>query len=303
MFDVFVYRAVMDGDAVYFVECDGQVVDNVHLHLHTYNLRTRTSITMVAEDELHVAFSTGDGRIESAVASLRDTRADWDLKRHLIRAKDLAVQLTASSTAQVLSEGRYHRERVLRGIPEGAFEMQARLALPMEYNIDIMGGIDFHKGCYLGQELVIRTHHRGVVRKRVMPLRFHPLDADTMRPVPLPEPFAFDPASSLTKNLDRQSELLSTFTSSPAEDASLAQETGKLSMRSKTDVVGRVVMAQGNIGLGLLRLEQMRTPEQRRNMATLDPVDGNWVLADANIPSWWPADVFSKLQAAQPADS
>ncbi len=35
--------------------------------------------------------------------------------------------------------------------------------------MDVMGGIDFRKGCYVGQELTIRTRHRGVVRKRVLP--------------------------------------------------------------------------------------------------------------------------------------
>lgn len=41
----------------------------------------------------------------------------------------------------------------------------------MEYNIDLAGGIDFKKGCYVGQELTIRTKHTGVVRKRLLPIR------------------------------------------------------------------------------------------------------------------------------------
>ena len=35
-----------------------------------------------------------------------------------------------------------------------------------------MHGVSFHKGCYLGQELTARTHHTGVIRKRIMPLEF-----------------------------------------------------------------------------------------------------------------------------------
>jgi len=42
----------------------------------------------------------------------------------------------------------------------------------LEYNLAGLNAIDFDKGCYVGQELIARTHHRGVIRKRVMPLNF-----------------------------------------------------------------------------------------------------------------------------------
>ena len=42
----------------------------------------------------------------------------------------------------------------------------------MEYNLDYLHGVNFHKGCYIGQELTARTHHTGVIRKRILPLRF-----------------------------------------------------------------------------------------------------------------------------------
>ena len=35
-----------------------------------------------------------------------------------------------------------------------------------------MHGVSFQKGCYLGQELTARTHHTGIIRKRIMPLKF-----------------------------------------------------------------------------------------------------------------------------------
>lgn len=45
-------------------------------------------------------------------------------------------------------------------------------AIPLEYNLVGLKAINFDKGCYVGQELVARTHHRGVIRKRLMPLNF-----------------------------------------------------------------------------------------------------------------------------------
>lgn len=44
--------------------------------------------------------------------------------------------------------------------------------MPLEYNLAGLNAISFDKGCYVGQELVARTHHRGVIRKRLLPLRF-----------------------------------------------------------------------------------------------------------------------------------
>jgi len=43
--------------------------------------------------------------------------------------------------------------------------------LPAGYNLDYLRGVSFHKGCYIGQELTARTHHTGVIRKRILPLR------------------------------------------------------------------------------------------------------------------------------------
>ena len=41
-------------------------------------------------------------------------------------------------------------------------------AMPLEYNIGYLNGVSLHKGCYLGQELIARTRHTGVVRKRTV---------------------------------------------------------------------------------------------------------------------------------------
>lgn len=58
------------------------------------------------------------------------------------------------------------------GVAEGCSEIPKEKAIPLEYNLAWLNAISFEKGCYLGQELIARTHHRGVIRKRVMPIKF-----------------------------------------------------------------------------------------------------------------------------------
>ena len=77
------------------------------------------------------------------------------------------------SSFQPFFEADYTCKRFLSGIPEGEISLSAGVTLPLEANFDFMKAIDFQKGCYLGQETTIRTHHRGIVRKRVLPLTFH----------------------------------------------------------------------------------------------------------------------------------
>ena len=286
MYDAFIYRATTTlGTPIYYIECDGQIQERLFLHLQTYNLRTKTHIKMVTEDEeLVVAFSSVP--LEGALASALDIRTNWPFTRYLFKDKDLSAILSKSQSDIVtFTEGRYNRERVIKGVPEGAFEIQSRQAIPLEFNVDLMGGIDFNKGCYLGQELVIRTHQRGVVRKRILPIRFHSLNSTTLKPE-RPEFFEFDAQSQITRNLDKQSEFLPT---------ALDPTSGKLKILSRTDSLGKLVMAQGNIGLGMMRLDALKDQQSRSDLAVLDHIESDWILADALIPENWPSNIFDNL--------
>lgn len=295
MFDIFVYRVQEAGvDPIYYVECDGQIQERVFLHLQTYNLRTNTSISMVNDDEDFVV-SCSTTPLEGSLALTKDTRSDWSFNRQLFRS---SVFKEVTKDYEFFTEGRYHRERILRGVPEGAFEIQSKQSIPFEFNIDVMGGIDFNKGCYLGQELVTRTHHRGVVRKRILPLKFHALDSKTLIPQGIDnDSFRFDASCPLTRNLDKQSEFLPASTTSPLDPESpFNVSSGKLRILSRTDSVGKLIMAQGNIGIGLMRLDTLKnSPELKKNMAVFDHVTNDWVLADTEIPSWWPPTLFANL--------
>lgn len=69
-------------------------------------------------------------------------------------------------------EKNYLLWRLEKGVAEGSTEILKGEAVPLEYNLAGLNAISFDKGCYVGQELIARTHHRGVIRKRLLPLKF-----------------------------------------------------------------------------------------------------------------------------------
>uniref|UniRef100_A0A452XCE8 CAF17 C-terminal domain-containing protein n=1 Tax=Aegilops tauschii subsp. strangulata TaxID=200361 RepID=A0A452XCE8_AEGTS len=69
-------------------------------------------------------------------------------------------------------ERHYLLWRIENGVAEGSTEIPKGEAIPLEYNLAGLNAISFDKGCYIGQELIARTHHRGVIRKRLIPLKF-----------------------------------------------------------------------------------------------------------------------------------
>lgn len=68
------------------------------------------------------------------------------------------------------SEDDYHDLRIALGVPEGGRDYHFGDAFPHEALFDQLNGVDFGKGCYVGQEVVSRMEHRGTARKRIVPV-------------------------------------------------------------------------------------------------------------------------------------
>ncbi|EGO01973.1 hypothetical protein SERLA73DRAFT_151007 [Serpula lacrymans var. lacrymans S7.3] len=98
---------------------------------------------------------------------IRDWRAVGMGRRMLVAKEDRPKE---ASTHDLTSSDAYLLHRIMHGVPEGSTDIQPMHAFPMESNLDLMGGLDFRKGCYVGQELTVRTYHKGVVRKRILPV-------------------------------------------------------------------------------------------------------------------------------------
>jgi len=68
------------------------------------------------------------------------------------------------------TEADYHARRISLGVPEGGLDYGFGEAFPHEALFDQLNGVDFAKGCFVGQEVVSRMEHRGTARKRVVPI-------------------------------------------------------------------------------------------------------------------------------------
>jgi folate-binding protein YgfZ len=64
----------------------------------------------------------------------------------------------------------YDRMRLSLGVPDGSRDLPIDKAILLENGFDELNGIDWQKGCYMGQELTARTRYRGLVRKRLLPV-------------------------------------------------------------------------------------------------------------------------------------
>lgn len=67
--------------------------------------------------------------------------------------------------------GAYHAARIAAGLPEQGVDFGPEEVFPADINMDLVGGVDFKKGCFIGQEVVSRMKRRGTARRRTLKAR------------------------------------------------------------------------------------------------------------------------------------
>jgi tRNA-modifying protein YgfZ len=78
----------------------------------------------------------------------------------------------APTGAIPVDEAAYHRHRLELGVPDPDADCPSETAYPIEANFDLLGGIDFKKGCFVGQETTSRMKRRGQIKNRMLPIAF-----------------------------------------------------------------------------------------------------------------------------------
>ncbi len=147
---------VHDADDVLLMDCEGGArAQDLYERLMKYRLRSRIKISM--EDHIPVYAVFGDDSI-----GLPDPRH---------------AAMGRRSFEKPDGEEKFFEEwdkiRITHAIPDGSRDMEIEKSTLLECGIDKLNGIDWDKGCYMGQELTARMHYRGLAKKHLYAVRLN----------------------------------------------------------------------------------------------------------------------------------
>lgn len=140
-------------EGAYWLDVHKDVAENFLKRMKLYRLRAKMDIEML--DESHrVGWSA---EMPSGGTAHADSRAEGLGYRVIAPIADAGGWITGDGQA---------RTRIAQGIAEMGSDFDADDVFPHDIGMDHLGGVDFKKGCYVGQEVVSRMQHRGTARRR-----------------------------------------------------------------------------------------------------------------------------------------
>ncbi|MCZ6885752.1 MAG: folate-binding protein [Alphaproteobacteria bacterium] len=167
-------------DDALMLDCEGGRGGDLVERLGRYKLRSKVEISDVSADW--------------AVAALMGTEADADalvgfegrggpfaggicyvdprygaMGSRLLFPRGEAAQLLESGFEQA-EPGIFDHTRLCMGLPDGSRDLALEKALPMENGFDPLNGLDWDKGCYVGQEMTARMRYRANIRRQLLPV-------------------------------------------------------------------------------------------------------------------------------------
>ncbi|KAI9859853.1 MAG: mRNA-decapping enzyme subunit 2 [Vezdaea acicularis] len=272
--------APLNNEPVFLIDVDARDAERLLNHLKRYKLRAKLTLRLLDVEELSVwaiwrtqpPLTPSDTPTNGPFLTFHDPRAPALGTRVLLRPASnpnpLQPPLTPESPLAA-----YTLHRLLQGVPEGPRELIREAALPAESNMDLMRGVDYRKGCYVGQELTIRTRHTGVLRKRILPVQLYSSDED---------------GGGVAEQVD-----------GPVYDPRVGDLAGGLQAGGDIKLVGsgprgrsvgRWLGGVGNVGLALCRLEAMTGKGAERGRFVVgagvgDREEGG-VGVRAFVPAW-----------------
>lgn len=169
------------GETFYFDTEAGERRADLHKRVARYKLRYKAAVEI--EDGLIPVLAYGEGALEAlglpaepgAAVAFQDGVAYTDPRlpeagaRLVLPAETAAATMAAAGFAEGSAEA-YDAMRLSLGLPDGSRDLEVERSTLLENGFEELNGVDFKKGCYMGQEVTARTHYRGLVKKRLLPV-------------------------------------------------------------------------------------------------------------------------------------
>ena len=131
-----------------------------------YKLRAKVAVENLTENLGVLAVWDGEPatKPDLAFADPRLPALGW----RILVPEDLKQKVADLIGADLVDAAAYEAHRIAAGVPRGGLDFTYGDAFPHETNMDRLHGVDFDKGCYVGQEVVSRMQHRGTARTRTV---------------------------------------------------------------------------------------------------------------------------------------
>lgn len=151
--DFFVFT---DGDRL-LLDCERAQAEMLVTRLGRYRLRADARLADASDTT--TVFAAWDGTpVTTGAVAAPDPRLP-----------DAGWRIIGSITANATADD-YDAHRLSLGLPDGSRDMESEKSVLLEGGFDELGGIDWEKGCWMGQELTARTRYRGLLKRRLMPV-------------------------------------------------------------------------------------------------------------------------------------
>ena len=154
----------------FFLDCPRALATALRDKLTFYKLRAKVTVDDLSEALGVMALWDGAALSEFGL-SYADPRLSA-LGSRTILPPDLVAEAAADLGATLTDAAAYDAHRIALGVPRGGEDFIYGDAFPHEADMDQLAGVDFVKGCYVGQEVVSRVEHRGSARSRIVPVTY-----------------------------------------------------------------------------------------------------------------------------------
>ena len=138
--------------------------------LNFYKLRAKVMVEDLSEMLGVMAVWDGEAPTEYGLCYPDPRLAALGLR--VMLPPHLVAEAAADLGATLVEAADYEAHRIALGVPRGGLDFIYGDAFPHETDMDQLNGVDFDKGCFIGQEVVSRMEHRGTARTRIVPIAY-----------------------------------------------------------------------------------------------------------------------------------